>query len=207
MVILHKTVSSQGYGLVENSPAGGCMVKNVVRTSKPAVRTQIDISIGEIPRSHMQARKHFEVVAEEIIGGWVHRRRTNGGLESAHTWFKRNMYRLIKAYVDDQRSGVFITMARLSGRSLVGLPKIQGNPFKLALFAMWEDNQSLTRHQQRVFGTQMFYAYLHGVTPEHLIGFIRTAGSAQTISKKLKKGAREPGFPSRATSRQSRGRN
>jgi hypothetical protein len=159
-----------------------------------AVATKADVCISQIPRGDRRARKHFEVFAEEIVHGWLKRRRAGGGSESAHSWFKRNIYRLIKAYVDARRADLLLTIARRSGRSLVGLKAIESNPFKLALFAMWSDNESLTRHQQRVFGNQMLYAYRHGVAPEHLIGFIRTAGSAQTISKKLETGSREPGF-------------
>lgn len=170
------------------------MVTKTANVSRIAARVKLEFKVGEVPPTDRQARMHFEVKADEIVRGWVTRRRANDGTESAHSWFKRNIYRLIKAYVDAKRSDIFINMARLSGRSLVGLTAIQDNPFKLALFAMWADNVSLTRHQQRVWGSQMFYAHLHDVAPEHLIGFIRTAGSAQTISQKLQQGAREPGF-------------
>ena len=153
-----------------------------------------EVDIGHIPRRLNSAERHFDAVAEDIVCGWMQRMRAGEAVESPHGWFKRNMYRLIKAYVDADMTAVFERMAKRSGRSQVGIAAIRENPFKLALFAMWSDNESLSRHQQRVFGTQMMYAYLHGVPPEHLLGFIRMAGSPQVIATKLKRGEREPGF-------------
>jgi hypothetical protein len=154
-----------------------------------------DVAVGTIPKSTAGAKRHFDAVAETIVTEWVARRSLRSKeSETPHSWFKRNMYRLIKAYVDKRRAEIFTAMARGSGRSSVGLTAIEENPYKLALFAMWSDNESLTRHQQRVFGNQMMYAHLHGVPPEHLIGFIRAAGSHQRIAEKLKQGAREPSF-------------
>jgi hypothetical protein len=138
--------------------------------------------------------KYFDESARSIIDGWTALKNADGPAERPNSYFKRNIYRLIKAYVDAGRTAVFIKMAQRSGRSLVGMEAIRDNPFKLALFAMWDDNESLTRNQQRVFGTQMMYAHKHGVPPEHLLGFICIAGSAQAIANKLKDGLREPGF-------------
>lgn len=153
-----------------------------------------DVAVGRVPTSTRAALRHFDAVAEVIVSEWMARRRSATGVEAPHSWFKRNIYRLIKAYIDADQADVFVVMARRSRRSLVGVSAISANPFKLALFAMWSDNESLSRHQQRVLGTQMQYAYTHDVPPEHLIGFIHTAGSPQLIADKLKRGEREPGF-------------
>lgn len=169
--------------------------KKATATSQLASEDQIDV--GRLP-NRQQSTAHFDAVADQIVRGWMSRRVAIDPPEKPLSWFKRNMYRLIKAYVDAGREQVFMKMATRSGRSMVGVGAIQSNAFKLALFAMWSDNQSLSRHQQRVFGNQMLYAYLHGVSPKHLIGFIRAAGSAQTIADKLKSGAREPGFAQRS---------
>ena len=68
---------------------------------------------------------------------------------------------------------------------------IRDNPFKLGLFAMFADT-SLSRSDRHVFGNQMFYAHKHGVPAEHLIAFIRAAGSPGRIADKLRSGSREP---------------
>lgn len=162
--------------------------------ARKATSADEEIAAGAIPRSPRRARKHFDEVADRIIDCWVRRRASALSGESATSWFKRNMYRLIKAYIDADHGELFADIAKRSGRSLVGLEKIRSNPFKVAMFAMWSDNESMTRHQQRVFGNQMFYAHLHNVEPEHLIGFIRVAGSAKKIAEKLEAGTREPGF-------------
>lgn len=153
-----------------------------------------DIRIGPIPKSGGLAHAHFQQAAENIVSEWLKRRAAVGQDESSTSWFKRNLYRLIKAYVDAGDQSVLLAIAKRSGRAQVGLHQIAENPFKLALFGMWSDNASLTRQQQRVFGEQMLYAYRHDVPPEHLIGFIRVAGNYNVISQKLRDGAREPGF-------------
>jgi len=163
-----------------------------------------ELVVGTLPKSVPAAKKFFDAASDEIILEWARRQHTAKAdrsevstpfaSESAHSWFKRNLYRLIKTYVDQGRAEVLLHMARGSGRSLVGLPKIKANPFKIALFGMWSDNVSLSRHQQRVFGTQMQYAYEHNVEPRYLIGFIAVAGSPQLIARKLKSNHREPGF-------------
>ena len=153
-----------------------------------------EVRVGPIPRSAGAAIRHFHLLADAIVDGWLEQRDKQVRTESAHSWCKRNLYRLIKSYVDRGQGDVFRTMAHRSGRSLVGIDAIGSNPFKLALFAMWSDNVSMTRHQQRVWGNQMMYANLHDVPPEHLIGFIGSAGSAQRIAEKLAAGSREPGF-------------
>lgn len=168
-------------------------------TTKRFIADHGELVLGKIPRPVAAAKKYFDAAANEIVLEWLRRRScapvanlTVG--ESAVSWFKRNVYCLIKTYVEQNRVDVLAHMARVSGRSLVGLEKIEANPFKVALFGMWSDNGSLTRHQQGVFGTQMQYAYEHDVEPRHLLGFIAVAGSPQRIAQKLKSGEREPGF-------------
>ena len=154
-----------------------------------------EVVISAVPSSAHQARQLLREKIEIIVTGWVKRR--DGSIaseESPHSWFKRNLYRLFSAYINAGHAELFMDLAKRSTRSLVGLRAIEDNPFKVALFAMWNDNESLGRHRQRVFGTQMLYAYLHAVAPEHLIGFIRASGSPQTIANKLRSGEREPGF-------------
>ena len=153
-----------------------------------------DVEVGSIPSRRTPASSYFDAISDQIVIGWLRRKHRAIGGESANSYFKRNMYRLIKAYLDAGQGELFDTLATRSRRSQVGVAAISDNPFKLALFAMWSDNQSLSRHQQRVFGNQMLYAYRHGVPPEHIIGFIRVAGSAQRIAEKLRSGHREPGY-------------
>ena len=164
------------------------------QTKRCSTRDWPEVQGVPIPSGDGKANKHFDDCAAVVINGWTKLQRVTNAPEKPHSYFKRNIYRLIKAYVDGGREGIFLTMAKSSGRSLVGLDALRGNPFKLALFAMWDDNESLTRHQQRVFGNQMLYAFRHRVAAENLVGFIRAAGSAQTIANKLDTGAREPGF-------------
>ena len=154
-----------------------------------------EVEVATIPAASSSARRHFVQIADQVVNGWMTLKEADNPSESPHSWFKRNMYRLIKAYLDEGRQDLFGEIARRSGRPLVGLQYIEDNPFKLALFGMWSGNESLSRHYQRVFGTQMLYAYRHDVPPEHLIGFIHVAGSPTAIAKKLASGDREPGFP------------
>ena len=113
---------------------------------RPKIQAEYDVQIGTIPRRRAQA--HFHSTADQIVREWLRRRKRPEDGETAHSWFKRNIYRLIKAYVDAGLDTIFISMAKRSGRSLVGVNAISENPFKLALFAMWSDNESLSRHQQ-----------------------------------------------------------
>lgn len=167
--------------------------------SRTTISARID-AVGEItsslvPRNGRRPEAHFHEIAEAVVKEWVRRKAEQTQAETPTSWFKRNLYRLIKAYVDAGHAAIFLSMAKRSGRAQVGLKRIEDNPFKLALFGMWTDNESLTRHQQKTFGDQMLYAYKHDVPPEHLIGFVGVAGSPSRISQKLRDGAREPGFP------------
>ena len=76
-----------------------------------------------------QTIAHFDRIADQIVRGWMSRRLANDAPEKPLPWFKRNIYRLIKAYIDAGRESVFMRMALRSGRSMVGVGAIQSNPF------------------------------------------------------------------------------
>lgn len=156
-------------------------------------------STGEVsvrlPEASIQRALYYRERVELILRGWATRQHDPAAYpESPTSWFKRNAYRLLKAFVDAKQEHLLIRLANQSPRRLAGLKIIADNPFKVGLFAMCDDD-SLSRRQQQVLGNQMLYAYRHGVAPEHLVGFISVAGNAEAIVAKLKAGAREPGFP------------
>jgi hypothetical protein len=159
-----------------------------------------DIQFGELGKGP-SAPKQFENDADAVISGWLRVRDNKvGRLESPNSWFKRNAYRFLKRYVNAGKTAVFEQAIRhpprqlgkrLPQRHLVGLDQIRDNPFKLGLFAMFSDD-TLTRSDRHVFGNQMLYAHRHDVPPQHLIAFIRGAGSPARIAAKLRDNAREP---------------
>ena len=157
-------------------------------------RNVLDEVPVELPRGSIRRERYYREQVELILQGWAVRQRgLAADQESATSWFKRNAYRLLKAYVDAKQEDLLMRLARQSPRRQAGLQIIGDNPFKVGLFAMCVDD-SLSRRQQQVLGNQMLYAYRHGVEPEHLVGFIRASGNAETIARKLTTDAREPGF-------------
>ncbi len=168
-------------------------------------RRMTEVMIETIPRSRGKARTQFDLLSTELIHGWAERKRAEMSAcvsseptvlwrESPNSWFKRNVYRFLKRHVDAARTDVFdAAILRSPHRRTFALDRVRNNPFKVGLFAMWAEAE-LARNDRKVFGDQMLYAHLHGVPPEHLLGFILSAGSPATIAKKLALDFCEPGF-------------
>ena len=152
-----------------------------------------DLEFEPLTAVGLRAARRFADDADDLITKWVgiQRRDKAQRIESPNAWFKRNAYRLLKRYVDANQTDVFERAISRSKRHLVGIDAIRDNPFKLGLFAMFSDD-SLSRSDRHIFGNQMLYAHQHGVPAEHLIAFIRAAGSPPTIADKLLCGFREP---------------
>ena len=140
-----------------------------------------------------RAVRRFVDDANDVITKWIGIERLDKAKrdESPNAWFKRNAYRFLKRYVDANQTDVFERVISRSLRHLVGVDAIRDNPLKLGLFAMFSDD-SLSRSDRHIFGNQMLYAHQHDVPPQHLIAFIRAAGSPPRIAEKLRSGAREP---------------
>ena len=155
--------------------------------------TPYDLAFEPLASTKFRATRRFMDDADDVITKWLgieHGPKAQR-LESPNAWFKRNAYRFLKRYVDAKMTDIFDRAIKRSDRHLVGLDAIRDNPFKLGLFAMFSDD-SLSRSDRYIFGNQMLYAHQHGVPPEHLIAFIRAAGSPRRIADKLSSGEREP---------------
>lgn len=161
-----------------------------------------DLEFEPLARMSFRATRRFVNDADDLITKWSGIERLDQAMrdESPNAWFKRNAYRFLKRYVDAGQTAVFDdairrpprqSSRRIPRRHLVGVDAIRDNPFKLGLFAMFSDD-SLSRSDRHIFGNQMLYAHQHDVPPEHLIAFIRAAGSPPRIADKLRSGAREP---------------
>ena len=158
------------------------------RTSK-----QYDIVLDDLAANARLSRAAFSHEVEALtLGRMGHQSLAKDNrTESTNAWFKRNAYRMLKRYVDTNQTRVFDQAIRSSNRHPIGLDAIRANPFKLGLFAMFDDT-SLSRSDRHVFGNQMLYAHQHEVPAEHLIAFIRAAGAPSRIAAKLLNGSREP---------------
>lgn len=152
-----------------------------------------DLEFDPLAPIGFRAARLFADDADDVITKWIgiNSRPKDERDESPNAWFKRNAYRFLKRYVDANQTDVFERAISRSHRHLVGLDAIRDNPFKLGLFAMFSDD-SLSRSDRHIFGNQMLYAHQHDVPPQHLIAFIRAAGSPPRIATKLRSGAREP---------------
>lgn len=98
-------------------------------------------------------------------------------------------------FIERDLTRIFEKAIAKGSRRTFALDAIRANPFKVGLFAMYAD-ASLPRNDRQIFGNQMYYAFKHGVMPEHIVGFIKAAGSALDIARKLEANFREPGFSS-----------
>lgn len=154
-----------------------------------------DLEFDPLAPIGFRATRRFADDSDDVIAKWMGVERLDKATrdESPNAWFKRNAYRFLKRYVDANQTDVFEPTISRSQRHLVGLDTIRDNPFKLGLFAMFSD-ETLSRSDRHIFGNQMLYAHQHDVPPQHLIAFIRAAGSPPRIAEKLRSGAREPSF-------------
>lgn len=139
----------------------------------------------------------FKRRADEIISGWVARKRSEAGAgESPNAWFKRKAYSLLQEYVSTGKVGLFEKIAALDRRPHKLVAEATENPFKLGLLAMFID-ESISRSDRHVFGNQMLYAHRHNVPAEFFNGFIAVSGKPAAIAQKLKNRSVEPGFEER----------
>lgn len=159
------------------------------------VMLRSDGEVAVLPFNPRNSRRVFADGAELIISAYEERKGNRSHLaEAPNDWFKRNTYRFLRAFIDQELSSTFEAEIRKGERKTDALDKIRENPFKLGIFAMYLDS-SFPRNDRQIFGNQMLYAYKHDISPEHLVGFIRAAGSPLKIAEKLKTGFCEPGFP------------
>jgi len=143
------------------------------------------------------AKQAFLLRSQEIIDGWLERRKNfEGSEESANAWFKREAYALLRHYVDRELTSVFAQTIRADSRSAKLTDDAVDNPYKQGLLAMFSD-ESLSRSDRHVFGNQMLYADRHDVPSEFLNGFLAMSGGPSVIAEKLKNGFVQPGFERR----------
>lgn len=131
------------------------------------------------------SRLNFQREAEDIISQWtVMSDALRRGSESKNSFFKREVYRLLKRYIDARCDAVFMEAIKRSPRRRP-LAAILDQPFKLGLYAMFDDD-SLSRNDRKVWGEQMEYAWRNGIDADMLIGFIYMSGSPAAIVEKLR---------------------
>lgn len=147
--------------------------------------------IGQAPLK--RAKQQFELTADDIIREWVRRRAASPSrrAESPNAWFKKEAYRFLKEYIEQQREDVFESVVKDRSKRLID--DARQNPFKLGLLAMFAD-ESVSRSDRHVFGNQMLYAWRHFVPADFLNAFLAISGGPAAVAKKLKEGDLEPGF-------------
>lgn len=151
---------------------------------KRRIGKSYELELQALEASTRLAQLQFADDAETLMTKWwkLVKRPPIEPIESANAWFKRNAYRFLMRYIDAGRTDIFENAITRSQRRRVGLDTIRANPFKLGLFAMFSDD-SMSRSDRLVYGNQMLYAHRHAVPPQHLVAFIRAAGSPLRLLK------------------------
>lgn len=140
--------------------------------------------------------RHFVKEATHIVERWYARRRSEPDEKGdpPNAQFKRDAYRLLRAYIDAGKEGIFVDVAEDDGRPKRLVTQAKSNLFKLGLVAMFADEGMLSDSDRNVYSKQMLYAYRHDVPPQLLVAFIGFAGSPAKIAAKVAVEFREPGF-------------